>query len=264
MALSPGALVLYMAPIFLSIATTPTMAKVELINNGFEGVVVAISPTINESQAMEMNLLEAIKQAMKDGSQTLFESTQQRVFFRKVDILIPYSWNITQFETAVSYGYREGHIRVENSNPIYQDQPYTQQVKLECGAPGEFIHLTPDYLSDEDQVKAWGNRGKNIATEWAKFRWGIFDELGYANDPVYPLFYQVHSIVEGVSSSTYEPNFCANKHVKGKTIDRTTLNIPCKYGHYGKPDANCRFQPDLEDNQEVESSILNYLPLRNN
>ncbi|CAL4122793.1 unnamed protein product, partial [Meganyctiphanes norvegica] len=46
--------------------------------------------------------------------------------------------------------------------------------------------------------------------------------------------------------------------------DRTTLNIPCKYGHYGKPDANCRFQPDLEDNQEVESSILNYLPLRNN
>lgn len=31
--------------------------------------------------------------------------------------------------------------------------------------------------------------GKSLAREWAKYRYGVFDEIGYFDDPVYPSCY---------------------------------------------------------------------------
>jgi hypothetical protein len=32
--------------------------------------------------------------------------------------------------------------------------------------------------------------GRPLVQQWAKYRYGIFDEVGYQSDPVYPLCYQ--------------------------------------------------------------------------
>ena len=36
---------------------------------------------------------------------------------------------------------------------------------------------------------AYGNWGKVIVHEWAKLRWGVFEEHGYPGDPQFPMFF---------------------------------------------------------------------------
>ncbi|CAL4169699.1 unnamed protein product, partial [Meganyctiphanes norvegica] len=51
-----------------------------------------------------------------------------------------------------------------------------------CGKQGEFIQLGADFL--EDAVP--GEAASRLLGEWAKFRWGVFDQRGYEGDPLYP------------------------------------------------------------------------------
>jgi Calcium-activated chloride channel. len=32
--------------------------------------------------------------------------------------------------------------------------------------------------------------GRSLVQQWAKYRYGVFDEVGYKSDPVYPTCYQ--------------------------------------------------------------------------
>lgn len=34
--------------------------------------------------------------------------------------------------------------------------------------------------------------GKALVHEWAKYRYGVFDEFGYNDDPIYPQCYHDH------------------------------------------------------------------------
>ena len=36
---------------------------------------------------------------------------------------------------------------------------------------------------------AYGNWGKVVVHEWAKLRWGVFEEHGYPGDPQFPMFF---------------------------------------------------------------------------
>ena len=36
---------------------------------------------------------------------------------------------------------------------------------------------------------AYGNWGKVIVHEWAKLRWGVFEEHGYPGDSQFPMFF---------------------------------------------------------------------------
>ena len=45
-------------------------------------------------------------------------------------------------------------------------------------------------------VGAYGNVGKVVTHEWAKMRWGVFEEHGYPGDDQFPLFfYKVRIVV---------------------------------------------------------------------
>lgn len=42
--------------------------------------------------------------------------------------------------------------------------------------------------------------GRELVREWAKYRYGIFDEIGYPNDPIYPMCYKTETVqVNGCS-----------------------------------------------------------------
>ena len=50
--------------------------------------------------------------------------------------------------------------------------------------------------------------GRVLVHEWAKYRWGVFEEAGYAEDPLYPSFYQR-------SADQWAPTGCADAAVAG-------------------------------------------------
>ena len=59
------------------------------------------------------------------------------------------------------------------------------------------------------------NKGKVFVREWAKFRFGVFEEYGYPGDEQYPLFYWDEKFVDGGISYDLTPNFCTDVPLKG-------------------------------------------------
>ena len=104
-------------------------SRVSLVENGYEGLVVAISPEEEENP----NLVESIKDLMTKASGELYGATRQRAYFKSVTILVPQTWNMDEAEAAVDENYDYAEFRVAPSNPAYGHNPYTVQVRL-CSA----------------------------------------------------------------------------------------------------------------------------------
>ncbi|XP_037784831.1 calcium-activated chloride channel regulator 3A-1-like [Penaeus monodon] len=233
-----------------------TEANVNLKDNGYEGVLVAISPSVEESYAGD--IIASIKKTISDASEVLFKATQKRAFFRNVKILLPKTWTKTPSDAvALNENFDESDIRVDVGTGVYGNQPHTEQPGG-CGDPGLYIHLTPEYLVNDKVSSVWGPRSKVLVHEWAKLRWGVFDEVGYPDDEMYPLFYASHSIVEGNVEVTIHPNHCANEELSGKLRDIT--GSACSYVN-DLPDKNCRFVPD--DDQDAVSSLMSFYYIAN-
>ena len=97
-------------------------ARVSLVENGYEGLVVAISPE-------EEDLVESIKDLMTKASGELYGATRQRAYFKSVTILVPQTWNLEEAEAAVDENYDYAEFRVAPFNPAYGHNPYTVQVR---------------------------------------------------------------------------------------------------------------------------------------
>ena len=55
--------------------------------------------------------------------------------------------------------------------------------------------------------------GKALMKEWTRLRWGVFDESGYKDDPVFPLHYPQ---ANGEEEPHLVPNGCSDEPVIGK------------------------------------------------
>ena len=100
-------------------------ARLSLVENGYEGLVVAISPEEEENPY----LVESIKDLLTKTSSELYGATRQRAYFKSVTILVPQTWNLDEAEAAVDETYDDAEFRVALSNPAYGHNPYTVQVK---------------------------------------------------------------------------------------------------------------------------------------
>ena len=56
---------------------------------------------------------------------------------------------------------------------------------------------------------------KAFVHEFAKLRYGVFEEFGYPGDSQYPMFYYEQSYVDGILTSTLTPNFCTDAPLQG-------------------------------------------------
>ncbi|XP_043233012.1 calcium-activated chloride channel regulator 1-like [Amphibalanus amphitrite] len=225
-------------------------AEVTITDNGYSGLVVGISKDVPEDDGPQ--LIEAIKAMFREASPALFTATEKRAYFKKVTILIPMTWTNTSIDRmANSEVYEESEVRVAPPNPAYGDNPYTLQPGG-CGEPGEYIHVTPDYLRfiNDTMKRRFGPAGKVVTHEWAHLRYGVFEEYGYPGDPAYPLFY--YSIQEN-GEPLLVPNFCSNTTLKGQTYNRKTGGSDCTFDDStGLPDSDCWFYP-YDDNDAVTS-----------
>ena len=98
--------------------------RLSLVENGYEGLVVAISPEEEEDH----NLVESIKDLLTKASAELYGATRQRAYFKEVTILVPQTWNLDEAEAAVDETFKDAEFRVAPSNPAYGHNPYTIQV----------------------------------------------------------------------------------------------------------------------------------------
>ncbi|KAM4642760.1 calcium-activated chloride channel regulator 1-like [Discoglossus pictus] len=152
---------------------------VELKNNGYEGIIIAISPNIPEDH----QIIDNIKTMMMDASTYMLKATKNRTYIRSVTILIPQTW-----KSNSTYGrprresYDTADVIIADPS-LLQDEPYTLQYGG-CGQPGKYIHLTPNFILNEKMIPIYGPRGKLFIHEWAHLRWGVFDEYDY-NRPYY-------------------------------------------------------------------------------
>ena len=56
---------------------------------------------------------------------------------------------------------------------------------------------------------------KLFVHEWAKLRYGVFDEHGYPGDSQYPMFIYESSFEDGQLVQNLIPNFCTDEMVQG-------------------------------------------------
>ncbi|XP_007944388.1 calcium-activated chloride channel regulator 1 [Orycteropus afer afer] len=148
---------------------------IQLNNNGYEGIVIAIDPNVPEDET----LIQQIKDMVTQASPYLFEATENRFYFKNVAILIPENWKAKpEYVRPKLETYKNADVLVAESNPPGNDEPYTEQIG-NCGEKGERIYFTPDFLAGKKLLE-YGPQGRAFVHEWAHLRWGLFNE--YNND----------------------------------------------------------------------------------
>lgn len=117
---------------------------------------------------------------LAESSEYMFSALDGRAYVRSVTILLPTSWpeQCAPTATKASDGQRADVTVVSRGQPVW-----TQQ-SAGCGRPGDHIYLNYNSLSaDADHL------AHQFIKEFAKYRYGVFDEQGYTGDAVYPVCY---------------------------------------------------------------------------
>merc|ERR1711892_205 len=229
--------------------------KSVLRENGYTDLVVAISPDIPEN----IEVINQVKSLMTEASRELYIASRNRAYFKQVKILLPKTWTgIPGNQTLEGEAFETSEIRIDRPSPCYGDSPYTEHGPG-CGEPGDFMHITPGFLEDSS---AYGNWGKVVAHEWAKLRWGVYEEHGYPGDDKFPMFfYKTTWSIEG-QKNTLTPNFCLNSGIFGYEQDLQT-NGACTYDQETLlPDHNCYYY--VTEETPATSSYMSLPYLSNN
>ncbi|XP_054422903.1 calcium-activated chloride channel regulator 1 [Pteronotus mesoamericanus] len=214
---------------------------IQLNNNGYEGIVIAIDPNVPEDET----LIQEIKNMVTQASPYLFEATGKRFYFKSVAILIPEQWTTKpEYVRPKLETYKNADVLVATPNPPGNDEPYTEQMG-NCGEKGEKIHFTPDFIVGK-KLRQYGPQGRVFVHEWAHLRWGVFNE--YNNKQK---FYLSKGKKEAVRCS----KAITGKSKVQKCQGGSCFTRECKFDRVtGLYEEGCEFIPDTY--QREKSSIM--------
>lgn len=142
-----------------------------------------------------------------------------------------------------------------------------------CGRQGLQVQLSEQFIND---VKSGSARSKILLKNWAKFRYGVFDEHGFNGDRLYPLFWSTpgedehhnHWKTNGFHSKI--TSCAASSHANHESIDFTAKDSkrqPCSLKMNpmtGLPDEFSSCSPEVEGNEDIISSLMSHPTLKNN
>ncbi|CAL8101953.1 unnamed protein product [Orchesella dallaii] len=172
-------------------------------------IFMCVKPTF--STGMNFQLIHIVFLLYFQGlitrtSEYLFEATNGQTYFRQVSILLPSNWansNCTgespdrhyqvdqEVLTATYQTSSSADIHVTADHPVYIDKPWTLQYGP-CGVSGKKISIPISFITEEGadannaSVNPENLRARLMVREWVKFRYGVFDENGFAHDEKYP------------------------------------------------------------------------------
>ncbi|XP_027251694.1 calcium-activated chloride channel regulator 3A-1-like isoform X2 [Cricetulus griseus] len=217
-------------------------SMVHLNNNGYDGVVIAINPSVPEDD----RLIQSIKEMVSQASTYLFEASKGRFYFSDVRILVPMTWKSKpEYLTPKRESYDKADVIVAEPYLKYGDDPYTLHYG-QCGDRGQYIHFTPNFLLT-DNLPMYGPRGRVFVHEWAHLRWGVFDE--YNTDR--PFYMSGKNAVTATRCSTgITGRNVVHERQRGSTVIR-----PCRRDSTtGLYESKCTFIPDKS--QTARDSIM--------
>ncbi|XP_062962533.1 calcium-activated chloride channel regulator 1 [Cynocephalus volans] len=214
---------------------------IQLNNNGYEGIVIAIDPNVPEDE----KLIQQIKDMVTQASPYLFEATGKRFYFKNVAILIPEKWKTKpKYLRPKLETYKNADVLVAEPNSLGNDEPYTEQMG-KCGEMGERIHFTPDFLAGK-KLSQYGPQGRVFVHEWAHLRWGVFDEYNYNQK-----FYLSSGKIKAVKCSAA----VVGHNVINKCQGGSCYTKPCKSNRVtGLYEKECEFVPNIQ--QTEKASIM--------
>ncbi|KAM5323143.1 calcium-activated chloride channel regulator 4-like isoform 2-T2 [Glossophaga mutica] len=215
---------------------------VQLSNNGYEGIVIAIDPRVPENEI----LIEQIKDMVTNASTYLFEATGKRLHFKHVSILIPETWKENSLYKIPKYeNYEQADVLVAPPILRGRDEPYTKHYAA-CGEKGKNIHLTPDFVLGKKQNE-YGPTGRLFVHEWAHLRWGVFDEYNEKK----PFYSASSKKIEATRCSTGISGMNRVYKCQGNSCVLNRCRIDSNTKLYEK---DCQFFPDKY--QTEKTSIM--------
>ncbi|XP_077133938.1 calcium-activated chloride channel regulator 1-like [Ranitomeya variabilis] len=219
-------------------------SMVKLDNGGYEDIVIAINPSLQE----DAKIITKIQDMIKEATTYLFYATKKRLYIRSVKILIPASWPNRNYTKSKTETYDKADVIIASPYLKYRDDPYTLQYGR-CGEPGKYIHLTPKFLLDDNLISVYGPRGRVFVHEWAHLRWGVYDE--YSTDT--PYYIGQNGRVEATRCSRYirGVNLKKKDQCHGNFCEMKLCNFDEKTGLY---ETGCVFVP--VKNQNIKQSIM--------
>lgn len=115
------------------------------------------------------------------SSQYLFSALDGRAYVRSATVLLPSTWG----DECLPNG---GQALAASGQPadvtlVPRGQPVWTQQSAGCGQHGDHIYLNYNSLIDGDTAAL----SRVLIKEFAKYRYGVFDEQGFSGDAVYPV-----------------------------------------------------------------------------
>lgn len=208
--------------------------EVILNGNTYDNIYIALSPNIPMDQCQ--TILDDFQAVMNEAAVLLFDLTGSRVTFPSLfRVVLPSTFTEcggywTSNTTPTGWEYSKAPLRLGPTHPLFGDNMWTRQPG-QCGDPGEYISLTPASLTDTSLA------ARQLVSEWAKYRWGVMDEVGHQGDPVYSPVYE-----EAIGGS-YLPTACTD--------------VPLEYtiANCDSP-TSCSVTLDPTNNPSVAASII--------
>ncbi|CAG9817922.1 unnamed protein product [Phaedon cochleariae] len=120
---------------------------------------------------------------LTSASQYLFSALDSRAYIRSTTVLLPSSWPDSCVSSAIlSSSGETSDVTVQPTDPN-RGQIWTQQ-SLGCGQKGDQIFMGYESLLSRNSQLA-----RYLIKQFAMYRYGVFEEQGYFNDPIYPMCY---------------------------------------------------------------------------
>ncbi|XP_047468982.1 calcium-activated chloride channel regulator 1-like [Penaeus chinensis] len=193
-----------------------------LVNNGYDGLTVAISENVPHDHCN--HVIHGLKSVLTEFSNVLWTTTGGRASLREVTVALPRSWKMDALTCSLlsplttSATPNQAHIRVTSPHPVFGNRPWTQQSQG-CGRQGDYIQMGGDFLratTNDSYVYA----ARLLVAEWVKFRWGVFEERGYKNDPLYPTTFR------DPKTNSPRPNRCSTHSITPAPFCSTAAHTP--------------------------------------
>uniref|UniRef100_F6SEY1 VWFA domain-containing protein n=1 Tax=Ciona intestinalis TaxID=7719 RepID=F6SEY1_CIOIN len=213
-------------------------------NLRYGNLTIWIGPEVPENFELVTKLQELITKT----SSTLFRLTKKRAYIRNVIIAIPKTWGTPpeSFNQSISgklsRSQTSAQIWVRNSSP---SDPYVIKT-TPCGFPGAYLRLSPEFvLFGEDMTEMRGAAPEKIVSrEWAKLRWGTFDEKARAEDTTKFYLHSDRSIFLHLSLP-----------ITGDVVNQSSPRSPCNEKQR-LFDNSCVFVPSKQPQEKTYASLL--------
>ena len=143
--------------------------------------------------------------------------------------------------------YRSPQFYVQNNDAHFGSRPFTQQSRG-CGDPGDFTAIPHEFLAAWNNTwENFGDPAKLFVKEWAKLRYGIFDEFGFDGDLLYPSYFKWNGHLMPTGTTDVPLN---GEWMKGRKSCDPQI------------EKDCHFFPSQRSNDQVTCSLgyLHHLP----